>query len=54
MDDNKVIDVKGSDHIVKVKLKLTADFEMVDMSPIYFYLGLKVKRDQAKKMLKLL
>lgn len=45
--------VKGSGHIKKVKIELAAAFEMVDMGPISFYLGLKVKRDRAKRTLKL-
>ncbi len=53
VDDIKVMGVKGSGHIEKVKLELAAAFEMADMGSISFYLGLKVERDQAKKTLKL-
>ena len=32
--------------IARVKMELTAAFEMGDMGPISFYLGLKVDRDR--------
>ena len=44
---------KESGHIKRVKAKLTTAFEIVDMGPISFYLGLKVERDQQKRSLKL-
>ncbi len=34
-------------------MELTAAFEMVDMEPISFYLGLKVDRDREKRIIKL-
>ncbi len=46
--------VKRSGHIEKVKLELTAAFEIADIGPISFYLGLKVERNQVRKTLKLL
>ncbi len=49
VDDIKVMGVKRSGHIEKVKRELSAAFEMVDMGPISFYLGLKVERDRQKK-----
>lgn len=39
--------------IVKVKTKLTATFEIVDMGPISFYLSLKIKQDQENRTIKL-
>ncbi len=53
MDDIKVIGVKESGHKEKIKRKLAAKFEIVDMGPISFYLGLKVERDHPNKTLKL-
>ena len=53
VDDIKVMGVKRSGHIDRVKLELAAAFEMVDMGPISFYLGLKVERDRQNKTLKL-
>ncbi len=53
VDDIKVMDVKRSGHIERVKRELAAAFEMVDMGPINFHLGLKVERDREKKTLKL-
>lgn len=54
VDDIKVIRVKRSGYIKKVKRELALTFEMIDIGPISFYLGLKVERNQAKKTLKLL
>ena len=45
VDDIKVMGVKRSEHIKRVKLKLVVVFEMADMGSISFYLGLKVERD---------
>ncbi len=45
--------MKESGHIEKVKRELAAAFEMMDMGPINFYLGLKVETDRQKKTLKL-
>lgn len=53
-DDIKVMGVKRSGPIKRVKLELAAAFEMADMGPISFYLGLKVKKNRVKKILKLL
>lgn len=54
VDDIKIIDVKGLGHIKKVKLELATAFELVEMSPISFYLELNVERDLVKNTLKLL
>lgn len=54
LDDIKVMVIKGSGHIEKIKLEHAAAFEMADMRPISFYLELKVMRNRAKKTLKLL
>lgn len=45
VDDIKIMKTKRIDHIERVKAKLAAAFEIVDMDPISFYLGLKVERD---------
>lgn len=45
VDDIKVMGVKRSGHIERVRHELAAAFEMIDMGPISFYLGLKVERD---------
>ncbi len=45
----KSIDIKRSEHIENVKRKIAATFEMVDMGPISFYLGLKVEKAYQKK-----
>lgn len=37
--------VKKSGHIKKIKRKLVAIFEMVDIGLISFYLGLKMEKD---------
>lgn len=54
VDDIEIMGVKGLEYIKRVKLELAATFEIADMGPISFYLGLKVKKNQAKKTLKLL
>ncbi len=53
VDDIKIMGPKGSGAIEKVKRELAAAFEMVDMGPISFYLGLKVERNREKKTIKL-
>lgn len=37
--------IKELDNIKRVKAKLAVAFGILDMGPISFYLGLKVKRD---------
>lgn len=54
INDIKIIGVKKSGHIKKVNQELLVAFAMVDMGLISFYLRLKVKKNQAKKTLKLL
>lgn len=44
---------KRSGFIERVKAELVAAFQMVDMGPISFYLGLKVDRDREKGTIKL-
>lgn len=46
--------IKESNHIKKIKQKLVTTFKIVDIEPISFYVGLKIERNQAKKILKLL
>lgn len=53
VDDIKIMGIKGSGFIERVKAELAATFAMVDMGPISFYLGLKVQRDREKKTIKL-
>lgn len=45
--------IKGSGFIEKVKAELTSAFQMADMGPISFYLGLKVERDREQRTIKL-
>lgn len=45
--------IKDSDIITRVKQELTIAFEIANMRPISFYLGLKVTQDQEKKIFKL-
>lgn len=45
--------IKDSNIITRVKQELTTVFEIANMGPISFYLGLKVTQDQEKKILKL-
>lgn len=53
VDDIKIVGPKDTGVIARVKMELTAAFEMVDMEPISFYLGLKVDRNREKKTIKL-
>lgn len=53
VDDIKIMGIKESGFIRRVKEELTAAFSMVDMGPISFYLGLKVERDRQKRTIKL-
>ncbi len=53
VDDIKIIGMKGSESIARVKRELAAGFSMVDLGPISFYLGLKVERDRERKIIKL-
>lgn len=46
--------VKKFGHIKKIKIKLAAAFEIVNICPISFHLRLKMKKNQIKKILKLL
>lgn len=53
VNDIKVMALKKSGIIQRVKAELAAAFSMVDMGPINFYLGLKVEQDRAKRTIKL-
>lgn len=53
VDDIKVMEVKGSGYIERVKHELATVFKMIDIGPINFYLGLKVERNRQNKTLKL-
>lgn len=45
MDNIKVMSMKRSSHIEKIKKKLIVIFKIVDIKPISFYVSLKVKKD---------
>lgn len=45
VDDIEVMGVKGLGYIKRVKSELATTFEIADMGPISFYLGLKVKKN---------
>ena len=45
VDDIKIIGIKGTGVIDKVKAELIAGFSMVEMGPISFYRSLRVDRD---------
>ena len=53
IDDIKIMGIKRSGFIPRVKAEPAAAFSMVDMDLISFYLGLKVIRDREKKTIKL-
>lgn len=53
IDDIKIINVKKSGFLTKVKTKLTITFSIIDMSLINFYLSFKVKQNQGKRIIKL-
>lgn len=54
VNDIKIIGIKGSGITQRVKTKLAPAFLIVDISPINFYLGLKILSNKEKKILKLL
>lgn len=53
VDGIKIMGPIRSGVIEKVKRELTAAFEIVDLGPIRFYLGLKVEQNREKKTIKL-
>lgn len=53
MDQIKIMRVKNSEIVKRVKQKLTTPFEIVDIRPISFYFGLKIDRDREKMTFKL-
>lgn len=53
MDDIKIMGLERSGVIENIKANLTVIFKMVDIRSISFYLGLKVERNQDKKIIKL-
>lgn len=53
IDNIKIIAIKKSGLIEKVKVKLTSTFQVVNISPISFYLSLMVKQNWEKKTTKL-
>lgn len=54
VDNIKIIRSKNIKIIARVKIKLTTIFDMIDIGSISFYLGLKVKRNYYKRIIKLL
>ena len=54
IDNIKIMALKDSGFIQRIKAELAAIFSMVDMGPISFYLGLKIERDRIKCTIKLL
>lgn len=53
VDDIKIMAPKESSFIEKIKTKLVFVFQMVDMDPISFYLGLRVNQNREEKTIKL-
>lgn len=53
VNDIKIMGMKGSEGIARVKSELATGFSMVGLGPISFYLGLKVERDREKRTIKL-
>ena len=53
-NDIKIMALKKSGFIKRIKAELAAAFSMVDMGSISFYLGLKVEQDRIKRTIKLL
>lgn len=53
VDDLNIFAPRGSGIISRINSELAAAFDMVDMGPLAFYVGLKVTRDREKKTIKL-
>ena len=53
VDDLNIFALPGSGIISRIKSELTTAFEMVDIGPLAFYVGLKVIRDREKRTIKL-
>lgn len=53
VDDINLFTPRGLPWMKRMKDTLTAGFEMVDMGPISYYIGLKVDRDRVTKTIKL-
>ena len=53
IDNLNIFALLGSGIISCIKSELTTAFEMVNMGPLVFYVGLKVTRDQEKRTIKL-
>ncbi len=49
INDIKIIDIKSSKCIIRVKLELIAEFLIVDLGPLCLYLDLKVERNKKKR-----
>ena len=53
VDDLNMFAPRGSGILPRIKSELAAAFDMVDMGPLAFYVGLKVSLDREKKTIKL-
>ena len=53
VDDLNIFTPAGSGIMKRVKEELAAAFDIVDMGPLAFYVGLKVTRDRERKTIKL-
>lgn len=49
----KIMGIKKIEKIIKIKEKLAARFLIVELRLINFYLGLKIEKNQEKKIIKL-
>lgn len=49
----KIIDIKKSKNIIKIKAKLAKRFLIIDLKLINFYFDLKIEKDKEKKIIKL-
>lgn len=45
--------IKRSEVIMRVKVKLTIGFSIIDLRSISFYLSLNIEKNQEKKIIKL-
>lgn len=53
VNDIKIIDIKKSENIAKIKKKLVARFLKIDLGLISFFFSLKIERDKEKRIIKL-
>lgn len=53
IDDIKIIRIKKSGFIEKIKAELVITFFMVNIGPVRFYLSFKITQNSEKKIIKL-